>query len=433
MKLVPFFFAFFTFPDREAIRRIRKNAKTNNKASHPGGLYLITTKATSMTEENPLLALRDKISALDEKLLALLAERRGLAVEVGKAKLASHRPVRDIDRERDLLERLMTIGKRHNLDAHYITRLFQLIIEDSVLTQQTLLQQHLNKINPHSARVAFLGPKGSYSHLAARQYAARHFEQFIESGCAKFADIFNQVETGQADYAVVPIENTSSGGINDVYDLLQHTSLSIVGELTIPIDHCVLVSTSTDADKIQTVYSHPQPFQQCSQYLSRYPHWKIEYTESTSAAMEKVAQANSPAVAALGSEAGGALYGLQVLEHCQANQTQNITRFLVLARKAVNVSDQVPAKTTLLMATGQQAGALVEALLVLRNHNLIMTKLESRPIHGNPWEEMFYLDIQANLDSLPMRKALKELADITRSMKVLGCYPSENVVPVDPV
>ena len=281
--------------------------------------------------------------------------------------------------------------------------------------------------------MAFLGPKGSYSHLAARQYAARHFEQFIESGCAKFADIFNQVETGQADYAVVPIENTSSGGINDVYDLLQHTSLSIVGELTIPIDHCVLVSTSTNADKIQTVYSHPQPFQQCSQYLSRYPHWKIEYTESTSAAMEKVAQANSPAVAALGSEAGGALYGLQVLEHCQANQTQNITRFLVLARKAVNVSDQVPAKTTLLMATGQQAGALVEALLVLRNHNLIMTKLESRPIHGNPWEEMFYLDIQANLDSLPMRKALKELAEITRSMKVLGCYPSENVVPVDPV
>lgn len=252
--------------------------------------------------------------------------------------------------------------------------------------------------------MAFLGPKGSYSHLAARQYAARHFEQFIESGCAKFADIFEQVETGQADYAVVPIENTSSGGINDVYDLLQHTSLSIVGELTLPIDHCVLVSTSTDAQQITTVYSHPQPFQQCSQYLSRYPHWNIEYTDSTSSAMEKVAQAKSPTVAALGSEAGGALHGLQVLEHCQANQTQNITRFLVLARKAVEVSDQVPAKTTLLMATGQQAGALVEALLVLRNHNLIMTKLESRPIHGNPWEEMFYLDIGPTRNHCPCVK-----------------------------
>lgn len=246
-----------------------------------------------MTSENPLLAIRDKISALDEKLVSLLAERRGLAIEVGKAKLASHRPVRDIDRERDLLERLITIGKTHQLDAHYITRLFQLIIEDSVLTQQTLLQQHLNQINPHSARIAFLGPKGSYSHLAARQYAARHFEQFIESGCLKFSDIFNQVETGQADYAVVPIENTSSGGINDVYDLLQHTSLSIVGEMTVPIDHCLLVNAGATLDTIETVYSHPQPFQQCSQFLSHYPQWKIEYTESTSAAMEKVAQANS--------------------------------------------------------------------------------------------------------------------------------------------
>ena len=105
---------------------------------------------------------------------------------------------------------------------------------------------------------------------------------------------------------------------------------------------------------------------------------------------------------------------------------------VVVKRLSINVSDQVPAKTTLLMATGQQAGALVEALLVLRNHNLIMTRLESRPIHGNPWEEMFYLDIQANLESAEMQKALKELGEITRSMKVLGCYPSENVVPVDP-
>jgi chorismate mutase/prephenate dehydratase len=382
-----------------------------------------------MTPENPLLDLRVKISALDEKCWRCWPNAAPLPLKWVKP---SWTPIvrSDIDRERDLLERLIQLGKAHHLDAHYITRLFQLIIED-VLTQQALLQQHLNKTNPHSARIAFPGQRLLF-HLAARQYAARHFEEFIESGCAKFADIFNQVETGQADYAVVPIENTSSGAINDVYDLLQHTSLSLVGELTIPIDHCVLVSGSTDLNTIETVYSHPQPFQQCSQFLNRYPNWKIEYTESTSAAMEKVAQANSPTVAALGSEAGGA-YGLQVLERNLANQTQNITRFVVLARKAINVSDQVPAKTTLLMATGQQAGALVEALLVLRNHNLIMTRLESRPIHGNPWEEMFYLDIQANLESASMQKALRELGEITRSMKVLGCYPSENVVPVDPI
>lgn len=382
--------------------------------------------------DNPLLVLRERISALDLKLLALLAERRELAIEVGKTKLHSHRPIRDKERERDLLDALIAAAKPYDLDGFYVTRLFQLIIEDSVLTQQALLQHQLNPVSQHAARIAFLGPKGSYSHLAARQYAARHFDRLIECGCQKFQDIFAQVETGQADYAILPIENTSSGSINEVYDLLQHTSLSIVGELTNPIDHCVLVAGNSDLSQIETVYSHPQPFQQCSQFLNRFPHWKIEYTESTAAAMEKVAKLNSPKVAALGSEAGGALYGLQVLEHNLANQQQNITRFIVLARKAIDVSEQVPAKTTLIMATGQQSGALVEALLVLRDNGIIMTKLESRPINGNPWEEMFYIDVQANLRADAMQKALRDLAPITRSLKVLGCYPSDTVVPVNP-
>ncbi|EPH7218888.1 bifunctional chorismate mutase/prephenate dehydratase [Serratia ureilytica] len=382
--------------------------------------------------DNPLLVLRERISALDLKLLALLAERRELAIEVGKTKLHSHRPIRDKERERDLLDALIAAAKPYDLDGFYVTRLFQLIIEDSVLTQQALLQHQLNPISQHSARIAFLGPKGSYSHLAARQYAARHFDRLIECGCQKFQDIFAQVETGQADYAILPIENTSSGSINEVYDLLQHTSLSIVGELTNPINHCVLIAGDSDLSQIETVYSHPQPFQQCSQFLNRFPHWKIEYTESTAAAMEKVAKLNSPKVAALGSEAGGALYGLQVLEHNLANQQQNITRFIVLARKAIDVSEQVPAKTTLIMATGQQSGALVEALLVLRDNGIIMTKLESRPINGNPWEEMFYIDVQANLRAEAMQKALRDLAPITRSLKVLGCYPSDTVVPVNP-
>ncbi|MEY4922248.1 MAG: P-protein [Pseudomonadota bacterium] len=381
---------------------------------------------------NPLLVLRERISALDLKLLALLAERRELAVDVAKAKQLHHRPIRDKERERDLLDALITAAKPYDLDGFYITRLFQLIIEDSVLTQQALLQHQLNQTTLHSARIAFLGSKGSYSHLAARQYAARHFEQLIECGCQKFQDILTQVETGQADYAVLPVENTSSGSINDVYDLLQHTSLSIVGEITNPIEHCILVATETSLNQIDTVYSHPQPFQQCSQFINRFPHWKIEYCESTAAAMEKVAQISSPTAAALGSEAGGALYNLQVLEHKLANQQQNITRFIILARKAIDVCDQIPAKTTLIMATGQQSGALVEALLILRHHGIIMTKLESRPINGNPWEEMFYIDVQANLRSASMQKALADLTPMTRSLKVLGCYPSENVVPVNP-
>ncbi len=272
MSRKPFFFAFFLpSPDWEAFRRVRKNAKTNNQASsnrglfygylttRPAGLQAAACKTTGLEEykaklimtDNPLLVLRERISALDMKLLALLAERRELAVEVGKTKLHSHRPIRDKERERDLLDALISAAKPYDLDGFYVTRLFQLIIEDSVLTQQALLQHQLNQTSQHSARIAFLGPKGSYSHLAARQYAARHFDQLIECGCQKFQDIFTQVETGQADYAILPIENTSSGSINDVYDLLQHTSLSIVGELTLPIDHCVLVASDTDLQQIR--------------------------------------------------------------------------------------------------------------------------------------------------------------------------------------
>ncbi|WP_159566947.1 bifunctional chorismate mutase/prephenate dehydratase [Budvicia diplopodorum] len=382
--------------------------------------------------DNPLLGLRERITALDLKLLELLAERRDLALDVARTKQSSHLPIRDKERERDLLKALVEAGKKQRLDGHYITRLFQVIIEDSVLTQQALLQQHINQDTQRTARVAFLGPKGSYSHLAARQYAARHFDHLIECGCNKFDDIFKQVEIGQADYGILPIENTSSGSINEVYDLLQSTNLFIVGELTNPINHCLLSSIETDLSQIEVVYSHPQPFQQCSQYLNGFPNWKIEYCESTSAAMEKVASLKSPKAVALGSEPGGALYQLQVLEHSLANQKENITRFIIVARKPVEVAPQIPAKTTIILATGQQSGALVEALLVLRNHNIVMTKLESRPINGNPWEEMFYIDTQVNLNSANMQAALQDLTPITRSMKVLGCYPSETVIPVNP-
>ncbi|EST59599.1 bifunctional chorismate mutase/prephenate dehydratase [Proteus hauseri] len=382
-------------------------------------------------EKLDLLAIRDKITTLDSELLTLLANRRQLSADVAQFKLNTHRPIRDKNRERELLDLLIEKGKNVGLDGFYISRIFQMIIEDSVLTQQAILQQHLNATPNESARIAYLGPKGSYSHIAARQYAARHFDTFVDCTCQKFDDIFTLVDTGQADYGLLPIENTSSGAINDVYDLLQTTSISIVGEIRIPINHALLTSVDSSTEELQTIYSHPQPFQQCSHYLNQYPNWKIEYCESTAAAMEKVALAQSPHVAAIGSEAGGSLYGLKPLANNLANQQINVTRFIVIARKAIDVSEQVPAKTTFLMATGQQAGALVDALMILKKYDIIMTKLESRPINGTPWEEMFYIDVQANLRDINMQKALHDLSQTTRSLKILGCYPSENVVPVE--
>jgi chorismate mutase/prephenate dehydratase len=377
-----------------------------------------------------LSEVREKITELDQQLLTIFAKRRALSLSVAQAKVDTIKNVRDQQREEELLIDLIQRGHKLGLDAHYISNLFHVIIEDSVLNQQAWLQQRVNQQDemPHS-RVAFLGAKGSYSYLASHRYFSRRVEKIIEVGCATFNQIIDTVESGQAEFGVLPIENTSSGSINEVYDLLQHTSLSIVGELTQPVDHCLLTRGASQLADIDTIYCHAQPYQQCSQFLLQLKNIKFEFCDSSAAAMAKVAKINQPNVCAIGSLEGGVLYGLQSSSSEIANQKENHSRFIVVSRKAVDVAIQIPAKTTFIISTDQKSGALVDALLVLKHNNINMTKLESRPIQGNPWEEMFYIDVKANLHSQEMQLALKQLYDITKQIKVLGCYPSEHVIP----
>jgi chorismate mutase/prephenate dehydratase len=377
-----------------------------------------------------LTPIREAITQVDSELLALVARRRELTNQVAETKIKHHIPVRDQKREEQLLIRLIKEGQKFNLDPHYVTQLFHVIIEDSVLNQQAMLAA---RANPDAAlplnRVAFLGDKGSYSYLATQKYFSRRAGELLEIGCQSFSDIVHKVENNEADYAVLPIENTSSGSINEVYDQLQHTSLNIVGELTHPIRHSLLVSDETTIGSIKTLYAHPQVFAQCSHFLAELGSVEVKPCDSTSAAMMKVSEMNDTSVAAIGSEAGGNLYGLHAIKSNLANQKENHSRFIVVSRKAVSVPLQVPAKTTLVMSTVQKPGALVEALIVLKENNINMTKLESRPITGNPWEEMFYLDVDGNIEDGPMQNALEQLAAMTRYFKILGCYPSEEISP----
>lgn len=372
--------------------------------------------------------LQDEIDSVDQDLLRLMAKRRQITRKVAEYKLLHQRPVRDCEseREKQSLDIIMKNGHQLGLDYQYINRLFQLIIEDSVFLQQNLLQKASNTASEAQLSVAFLGPKGSYSHIAARAWATKDETHLVEVGCKNFQDIIQQTESGLADYAVLPLENTSSGSINEVYDILQHTHLSIVGELPQWIDHCLLAKQPIALQDSITIYSHSQPFQQCSHFIRRFPNWKIEYTESTAAAMGKVAASQRQDCAALGSEAGGALYQLKVLERNLANQKQNITRFVILARQPIQVSLLVNAKTTLLMTTGQQAGALADVLYVFREKGITMSRLESRPIPGNPREEMFYIDVLANIAEARMISALENIAPLARFIKVLGCYPEQD-------
>ncbi|AKD38553.1 chorismate mutase [Pasteurella multocida subsp. multocida OH4807] len=380
-----------------------------------------------------LSEIRQQITQVDRNLLKLLSERHRLAFDVARSKEMTQKPLRDLEREQHLLQELIQFAETQNyqLEPQYITQIFQRIIEDSVATQQVYLQKKLNAQREQNIHIAFLGKRGSYSHLAARNYATRYQEKLVELSCRSFDEIFEKVSQGEADYGVLPLENTTSGAINDVYDLLQHTDLVLVGELAYPIRHCVLVNGQEELSKIDTLYSHPQVIQQCSQFIKGLDRVHIEYCESSSHAMQLVASLNKPNIAALGNADGGPLYGLTVLKTDIANQSNNITRFIVVAKNPLNVSPQIHTKTLLLMSTAQKAGALVDALLVFKKYQINMTKLESRPIYGKPWEEMFYLEIEANIHHPETQQALNELKQYSTYLKILGCYPSEIIKPAE--
>ncbi|WP_440053587.1 chorismate mutase [Pseudoalteromonas sp. T1lg65] len=382
-----------------------------------------------MTQDT-LDALRHDINEIDSELLILLAKRRRISHSVLEYKIANNKPIRDEAREQALLEKLIRYGKSLGLDAFYINSVFQTILEDSVLNQQAMLQKSLNPGTVGDThRVTYLGGQGSYSQLACHKYFSRRPGKLVEIGCQSFEEITEQVEKGQADFGILPIENTSSGSINEVFDLLQHAQVSIVGEVTHTVEHCLLALPDTELQDIDKIFAHHQPFAQCSRFIQGLGDIQHETCDSTSSALKLAAE--NPNSAAIGSAQAGRSFGLEVLKPGLANQTENHSRFIVVARKALQVSTQIPTKTSLIMATKQHVGSLADALMVFKQHNINMVKLESRPVPGNPWEEVFYVDLLANVADKHVQTALDNLKDHTQYVRLLGCYQSESLQAVD--
>jgi chorismate mutase/prephenate dehydratase len=379
-------------------------------------------------------AVRGAIDQIDEKVLELLAERRRLAAEAMRAKDVGKGPLRDPGREEELLARMIARGREHGLDAHFVTQVFHEVVADSLRLQQELLQGLANPDEGEAklSRVAFQGIEGAYSHLAAKQFFSSSSDRVAYLGFESFEKVIEAVETGQADQAILPIENTTSGGINEVYDLLLHTRLAIVGEVKYLVDHCLVALKPIKVSEIRRVVSHPQPVAQCSRFLAGLHGCTVEYHTDTALSVARVKELGDPTQAAIASEEAARLFGLSVIQRGIANQKENYTRFLVAARSPRNVDLRLPCKTSLVMATAQRPGALVEALLVFRGRGINLTKLESRPIPGNPWEEMFYVDFEGNQAEQRVQDCLAELTRSTRFIKVLGSYPSQDLPPIEP-
>ncbi|MCE2569909.1 chorismate mutase [Motilimonas eburnea] len=368
--------------------------------------------------------IRRTITELDSQLLTLLAKRKAIALDVARSKQANPRPVRDEEREQALLARLITQGKALGLDAHYITEIYHTILEDSVRSQQVYLQQ---LVNPEStmAQTKLAYVADSESLFAGQKYLNRQGKALVEWPCKHFKQTIHEVEHGNADLGILPIETTSAGSINEVYDLLQHTSLSIVGEIVLDTEYGLYAPEGVTLPQLTTIYCTPQIAQQSSQFLQQLEQVSLVYCHNSSEALDKAQQNSHGAV--ICSRQQPQVESLALLQAPVTNQQDNLSRYILIARQAIKVTSQIPAKTTLVLATGQSAGALLNVLSVFKQYNLILTKLESRPIQGNPWEEMFYIDLAANLDAPAMQQALSEITPQTQYLKVLGCYPSNEV------
>ncbi|MEC8935004.1 MAG: prephenate dehydratase [Planctomycetota bacterium] len=368
---------------------------------------------------------RKDINSLDKSLLELLAKRRTISRKVIEDKLERGLDLRDPAREGEVLETLIKAGRKLGLDAHFVTRVFHEIIEDSVRSQESFLQNNLNPSTEKMLCIAYQGVEGAYSFLAGEKFFRGQLDNCSFEGYKSFADVVAAVENGQADYAMLPIENTTAGSINAVYDLLLATKLNIVGEEVFPVQHCLLGIEKAPLSTIRRIYSHYQALAQCSDFLSRLKNCDQETYMDTAEAAKKISAEADPSQAAIASEEAGRIYGLKVLKQNLANQRENFTRFVVVAPRPGQVDSRVPCKTSLVLSTGHHEGALLKALAILDEHKINLTKLESRPMQGSPFTYIFYLDFEGNASDPKIQEALVRLSGATNYLRILGTYPRE--------
>ncbi len=384
-------------------------------------------------QEDRLAQIRVNLDRIDTEIIRLLGERRRLSVETIRTKEESKSPLRDLKREEEMLARRIQSGRGEGLDAHFVTRLFHEIIDDSVRLQQNyLLRRSLGEEAGAPIRVAFQGIEGAYSHLAAQQFFSSDSDRLTTIGYPTFEDAIRAVEEGAADCAMLPVENTTTGGISEVYDLLSRTRLSIIGEEKFRVDHCLVAHEELPLANIRRIFSHPQALAQCSIFISTIPNCKVEYFADTALSVKRIQEERDPTQAAIASEQAARMFNLEILKREIANQRDNYTRFLVAAIKPRPLDLRIQAKTSLIMATTHTHGSLVQALKVLADRRINLTKIESRPILGVPWEYLFYVDFVGNIADKNVTDALEELKKHSRYLKVLGSYPAKDLPRTEP-
>lgn len=371
----------------------------------------------------PIEDIRKIIDQLDNTIIKALGERQKIVGEILAGKLESAKEIRDPKREEQLMDEVRKKAVTAGMDPYFMEQLFREIIRHSVRYQTNALVDHQNnKTDVTRIRVAYQGTDGAFSHQAAM----RHFEQRYDTveciGFTRFDQAAEAVEMEEVDVAILPIENTTAGSINDTYDILADKDLYIIGEEILHINHCLMAPEIVDLDNIRRILSHPQAIAQCSHFLAGL-RCHVESYFDTAMAARKVQSDGDLSQAAIGSSYAAEIYDLKILKRDLANQEKNYTRFVVVSPQPVACDPQLNCKTSIVFATPDQKGALLSCLNVIGEHGINMTKLESRPRIGHPFQSLFYLDIEGNKDEMRMDDAITELSRKAQYVKVLGSYP----------
>jgi chorismate mutase/prephenate dehydratase len=358
--------------------------------------------------EGELGSLREQIDAADAKIVELLNERARVVVEVGKRKRGSDTPIYAPAREQAVLARVLG-ANAGPLEDRCLEAIYRELMSGSFALEQPL-------------RIGFLGPEGSFSHLAATSHfgSSVAFEDLRE-----IAAVFNEVLRGHVDYGLVPIENSIGGGITETLDAFgaHRDKLQIYAELLLSVRHNLLANC--EPGEIEEIHSKPEVFAQCGRWAkTHFPSARLVGAPSSASAAQFAAKAHlegRPGVAAIGSRLAGERYGLKVLFPSIEDNPDNLTRFLVLAKQRALRSGS--DKTTVMFRTGHAPGALVGVLTILAEAGLNLTHIDKRPSGRENWSYAFFVDLEGHRDDPAVAQGLERAAEHCEELFILGSYP----------
>lgn len=369
---------------------------------------------------------RETIDRIDRQIVDLFEERMQVAGDVAEYKRNTGKKVLDPEREAQKLDTLGALASTE-FNERAIRELFSQIMSISRKYQYSLLAEQKEQFEelaelPKTAetKVCFFGAPGSYSEQAMVDCFGTEVTSF---SAGTFKEVMEAVQNGSADFGVLPIENTTTGGITDSYDLLMEYENYLVGEHVVKIEHALLGIPGACIEDIRTVYSHSQGLSQCKKFFDEHPQIRPAVSASTSDSAKQVMQAQDKTMAAIASKRAAGIYGLEVLRECLNTEDVNSTRFIIVTNK----KQYLPKanKISICFELPHESGSLYKMLSHIMYNNLNMTKIESRPIPGRSFEYRFFVDFEGKITDAAVRNTINGIREEASRMKILGNIATE--------